>query len=70
MCPVCNMVREFLTNMNADYKEVNVDLNPLAMIKLIAKTRKLSVPQINVRDEWIFGFDPVRMIEVLNTKAN
>lgn len=70
MCPVCCMVRDFLTNMNITYKEVNVDLNPIAMIKLIGKTRRFSVPQININGVWIFGFDPVRMLEVLNTKAD
>jgi glutaredoxin 3 len=68
MCPVCGMVREFLTNMNINYKEVNVDLNPIAMIKLIGKTRRFSVPQTNINGEWVFGFDPVRMLEVLNSK--
>ena len=66
MCPVCSMVRDFLTNMDIKYKEVNVDLNPIAMIKLIGKTRRFSVPQTNINGDWIFGFDPVRMLKVLN----
>jgi glutaredoxin 3 len=70
MCPVCGMVRDFLTTMNLDYKEVNVDLNPIAMIKLIGKTKRLSVPQTNINGEWVFGFNPVRMLEMLNRKAN
>ncbi|MFS0672604.1 MULTISPECIES: glutaredoxin family protein [Ornithinibacillus] len=69
MCPVCGMVRDFLTNMNIEYEEVNVDLNLLEMIKLIGKTRRFSVPQTNINGEWVFGFDPVRILEVLNTKA-
>lgn len=70
LCPVCGMVKEFLTNMNITYKEINVGLHPIAMVKLIGKTRRLSVPQTNINGEWIFGFDPVRMLEVLNAKAN
>ncbi|MFP7159684.1 glutaredoxin domain-containing protein [Priestia aryabhattai] len=70
MCPVCRMVREFLSNMNIEYKEINVDLNPIVRIKLIRKTRRLSVPQINIDGEWVFGFDPVRILKVLNAKAN
>jgi glutaredoxin 3 len=66
MCPVCGMVRDFLTNMGIKYIEVNVDLNPIAMIKLIGKTRRFSVPQTNINGDWIFGFDPVRMLKVLN----
>lgn len=67
MCPVCSMVREFLTTMSLEYKEINVDLNPVALIKLVGKTRRLSVPQTNINGEWIFGFDPARMLEVLNS---
>lgn len=70
LCPVCGMVRDFLTNMDIEYKEVIVDFNPVAMIKLIGKTRRLSVPQTNINGEWIFGFDPVRMLKVLNSKTS
>lgn len=70
MCPVCGMVRDFLTTMNIEFKEVNVDLNPIAMIKLIGKTHRLSVPQTNISGEWVFGFNPVGMLEALNAKAN
>lgn len=70
MCPVCGMVRDFLINMNLDYKEVIVDLNPLAMIKLVGKTRRFSVPQTNINGEWVFGFDPVKMLELLHNKES
>lgn len=69
LCPVCAMVRDFLTNMDIEYKEINVDLNPIAMIKLIGKTRRFSVPQTNIDGLWIYGYDPVRMLEALNTRV-
>ncbi|TRM11482.1 glutaredoxin family protein [Lentibacillus cibarius] len=65
MCPVCSMLRDFLATMNIEYKEVNVDLNLIAMIKLIGKTRRLSLPQMSINDKWVFGFDPVNMLEML-----
>lgn len=70
ICPVCNMVKQFLSDMNLTYKEVNVDLKPLEVAKLVRQTRKLSVPQTNVYGEWVFGFDPVRMLEILNKSMN
>lgn len=69
MCPVCSMVKEFLNDMNIEYKEINVDLNPIELIKLIRKTRRFSVPQTNINGEWIFGFDPERILEVLIATA-
>lgn len=70
MCPVCGMVREFLTSMNIEYKEINVDLHPIEMLKLIGKTRKLSVPQTYINGHWVFGFNPIRILELLNANAN
>lgn len=58
MCPVCQMVRQFLTNINVDYNEVNVDFRPIEMLKLIGKTKRLTVPQTNIHGEWVFGFNP------------
>lgn len=69
MCPICNMVRDFLTTMDIEYQEVYVDLHPLAMIKLIKQTRRISVPQTNINGKWIFGFNPVQMLEALNTEV-
>lgn len=54
MCPVCSMVRDFLTNMNIEYKEINVDIKPIEMIKLIKNTRKFSVPQTNINGDWVW----------------
>ncbi|MEW9110487.1 MAG: glutaredoxin domain-containing protein [Cytobacillus gottheilii] len=65
MCPVCAMVRDFLTHMNIEFKEVNVDMNPIAMIKLIGKTRRLSVPQTHINGKWVFGFDPEKIMVAL-----
>ncbi|GAB3805990.1 glutaredoxin family protein [Virgibacillus kimchii] len=65
-CPVCSMVKDYLDTYELSYKEVNVDINPLVMIKLIGKTRRLTVPQTNIDGKWISGFDPVRMLQALN----
>lgn len=70
LCGVCSMVRDFLNTMNIEYKEINIDLHPIEMIKLIGKTGRFSVPQTYINGEWIFGFDPVRTLEVLNTTSD
>ena len=70
MCPVCHNVRDFLTSMNIDYREINVGLNPIERVKLIQKTKKLTVPQTYINGEWISGFDPVRLLELLQGYTN
>ncbi|MFC4389088.1 glutaredoxin family protein [Gracilibacillus marinus] len=65
MCSVCHMVREFLISMDIEFKEINVDIHPIELMKLIGKTKRFSVPQVNMYGEWIIGFNPVRMLEVM-----
>jgi len=59
------MVRQFLMNINIDYNEVNIDFHPIEMMKLIGKTKHFTVPQTNIHGEWVFGFDPEKMLNVL-----
>lgn len=69
LCPVCRLVKDFLDDLDIPFKEVNVDIRPIAMIKLIGKTKRLTVPQTNINGEWIAGFDPVNMLAVINHKS-
>ncbi|WP_042150079.1 glutaredoxin family protein [Paucisalibacillus sp. EB02] len=66
LCPVCKMVKQFLDTFEVSYKEVNVDINPLVLLKLIGKTRKLSVPQTEINGKWVSGFDPEKLLKVIN----
>lgn len=66
ICPVCRMLKRFLDSNDIAYEEVNIDLNPIAVTKLIGKTKKLTVPQTNINGEWISGFDPEKMLQTLN----
>ncbi|WP_054860581.1 NrdH-redoxin [Gracilibacillus sp. JCM 18860] len=66
LCPVCAMVKTFFTNLNIPFQEVNIDFNPLAMVKLVSKTFRLTVPQTNINGEWVFGFNPGLMLEKWN----
>ena len=65
-CPVCGMVKSFLDSLEIPYKEVNIDMNPIAMIQLIARARRLSVPQTNINGKLISGFNPEKIMQALN----
>jgi len=60
------MVKQFLDTFDVSYTEVNVDMNPLLLLKLIGKTRKLSVPQTEVNGKWVSGFDPEKLLKIIN----
>lgn len=65
LCPVCGMVKSFLDSLDIAYEEVIVDLNPLARLKLIGKTKRLTVPQTNINGKWVSGFHPGKILEAL-----
>ncbi|MCG7334633.1 glutaredoxin family protein [Sporosarcina sp. ACRSM] len=68
LCPVCRMVKDFLNDSDIPFKEINVDIRPVTMIKLIGKTKKLTVPQTNINGEWISGFDPIRILNAMSVE--
>jgi len=65
ICPVCSMVKQFFEMNNLPFNEVNIDLRSIERLKLIKKTKKLTVPQTNINGQWVSGFHPVAMLEVM-----
>ncbi len=63
------MVRDLLTGLSIEYKEVYVDLRPITRMKLVKQTRRLTVPQLNVNGRWVSGFDPIRTLELLGLQS-
>ncbi len=66
LCPVCGMVKQFLYSFEIPYEEVNIDMNPIAMLKLFGKTKKITVPQTNINGKWISGFNPEKILQSVN----
>ena len=65
-CPVCDMVKNLLISLEIPFQEVNVDMNPIIRARLIAKTRRLSVPQTNINGKWISGFHLEKIMKAWN----
>lgn len=66
LCPVCGMAKSLLDSLEISYKEVNVDMNPIARLKLIRKTKRITVPQTNINGKWVSGFNPEKILQSLN----
>lgn len=64
-CSVCGMVKGFLDTLEVPYQEINIDLNPIRMFQLIAKTKRLSVPQTVINGKLISGFNPEKIMQAL-----
>lgn len=69
-CDVCQMTKNFLNDMNLEFEEINVTINPVARLKLMKETKKLTVPQVKIDGIWVSGFDPVKMLEIIAAKNN
>jgi len=64
-CPFCDMMKNFLDEKGFPYKEVNVQLDQAAGKKLVETTGEMGVPQTEIDGQWIIGFEPDRVMELV-----
>jgi glutaredoxin 3 len=57
VCPYCVAAKNFLKSKGRQWNEVRIDLDPEERQKMMAKTKRTSVPQIFVGDTHVGGFD-------------
>ncbi|KKB41425.1 glutaredoxin family protein [Bacillus thermotolerans] len=64
-CPYCEMMKAFLQAQDIPFKEVNVQQDRKAAQRLVETTGQVGVPQTNINGDWIFGFDPDAVMELI-----
>ncbi|AMJ57469.1 glutaredoxin 3 [Stenotrophomonas nitritireducens] len=57
VCPYCVAAKNFLKSKNQSWTEVRIDLDPAAREKMMALTKRTSVPQIFVGEVHVGGYD-------------
>ncbi|KIP82097.1 glutaredoxin 3 [Stenotrophomonas pennii] len=57
VCPYCVAAKNFLKSKGQQWTEVRIDLDAAEREKMMAKTRRTSVPQIFVGDVHVGGYD-------------
>jgi glutaredoxin 3 len=57
VCPYCVMAKNFLKSKGREWTEVRIDTDPAEREKMVALTRRTSVPQIFVGDVHVGGYD-------------
>lgn len=55
------MAREYLDKLKVPYKDVNLEHDAAAMSYIMSKSGSAGVPQIEIGDELILGFDRPRI---------
>ncbi len=64
-CPYCEMMKNYLTENNLPFKEVNVEKDPIMATRLVNTTGEMGVPQTEINGEWVLGFDPESVNQLL-----
>ena len=57
VCPYCVAAKNFLKSKGQQWTEVRIDLDAAEREKMMAKTRRTSVPQIFVGSTHVGGYD-------------
>ena len=63
VCPYCVMAKNFLKSKGREWVEVRVDADPAEREKMVALTRRTSVPQIFVGDVHVGGYDDMMALQ-------
>ena len=56
-CPYCRMVKDFLKEKGVDFEDIDVSVDSRAAEEMIQKSRQMGVPQIEINEKIIVGFD-------------
>ncbi len=57
VCPYCVAAKNFLKSKGLEWTEIRIDLDAGEREKMIARTKRTSVPQIFVGDVHVGGYD-------------
>jgi glutaredoxin 3 len=57
VCPYCVAAKNFLKSKGQAWTEIRVDVDPAEREKMVALTRRTSVPQIFIGDTHVGGYD-------------
>ncbi|NYT00905.1 MAG: NrdH-redoxin [Methanocellales archaeon] len=56
-CPYCRMVKSFLKEKGVDFEDIDVSVDSKAAEEMIQKSGQMGVPQIEINEKIIVGFD-------------
>lgn len=68
-CHFCHMAKEFLSQHDVPFTDVDVSADPDKRAEMIEKSGQMGVPQIYVGDEFILGFDRARLAALAGIEA-
>lgn len=67
-CPWCHTVKQFLSDHNVDFEDINVAEDQDKAKEMIEKSGQMGVPVVEIGEEIIVGFDEARIRKALDLK--
>ena len=67
VCPYCVMAKNFLKSKGQTWTEVRIDTDPAEREKMVALTKRTSVPQIFIGDVHVGGYDDMMALHRAGT---
>jgi len=64
-CPFCDQMKNFLNEKELPFQEVNVQQDPIAANRLVKTTGQMGVPQTEINGQWVLGFDPDKVMQLV-----
>jgi len=68
-CHFCHQLKEFLTEKNIEFKEVDVAADQQAREEMVKLTGQMGVPVTIIGDEAVIGFNQPKISELLGIAA-
>ena len=64
-CPYCKTAKQFLTENNIKFEDVDVSSNQTAAQEMISKSGQMGVPVLDIDGQIVLGFDKTRIKQLL-----
>jgi glutaredoxin-like YruB-family protein len=64
-CHNCHEIKEYLKSKNVEFEEIDLASDEDARDMIVEKTGHLGAPIVQIGDEFIFGYDPKKMENLL-----
>jgi len=64
-CTYCHLAKQFFTDNNVEYTEIDVAVDTEKRTEMIEKTGQMGVPVIEIDDQVVVGFEEAKVREML-----
>lgn len=68
-CVYCNSLKEYLTEKNIAFQEVDVSQNEKELEKMVSISGQMGVPVVDIDGNVIIGFDKEKIDQILGLKS-